>query len=106
MHKSLVAVVVARGVSGGRGSAESVYVGGAVAAEVVRTSSTKSGGTTYDSGNGEAIAGAIRVGTFVTDKVGVELEYFRPGEIEIDFGGPIYLTGSSSSWSSSEPPFG
>ena len=42
--------------------AQSVYVGGAVAAEVVRTSSTKSGGTTYDNGSGEAFGGAIRVG--------------------------------------------
>src|SRR5687767_5401208 len=71
--------------------AQSVYVGGAVAAEVVRTSSTKSGGTTYDNGSGEAFGGAIRVGTFITERVGVELEYFRPGEIDSEAGGPIYL---------------
>ena len=70
---------------------QSVYVGGAVGAEVVRTSSTKSGGTTYDKGSGEAFAGAIRVGAFLTERVGVELEYFRPGEIDSDAGGPIYL---------------
>ena len=71
--------------------AQGVYVGGAVGAEVVRTSSTKSGGTTYDNGNGESFAGAIRVGTFLTEHFGVELEHFRPGEIESDGGGPIYL---------------
>jgi hypothetical protein len=65
-------------------------VGGAVAAEVVRTTSSKSGGTTYDNGSGEAFGGAIRVGTFLTEHVGVELEYFRPAEVDSDGGGPIY----------------
>jgi hypothetical protein len=36
------------------------------------------------------IGGAIRVGTFLTEHVGVELEYFRPGELESDGGGPFY----------------
>lgn len=72
-------------------SAQGVYVGGAVGAEAVRASSTESGGITYDNGSGDAFAGAIRVGTFLTDHVGLELEYFRPGEIENDGGGPIYL---------------
>jgi hypothetical protein len=72
-------------------SAQGVYVGGAVGAEAVRTSSTESGGITYDSGSGDAFAGAIRVGTFLTNHVGLELEYFRPGEIESDGGGPIFL---------------
>ena len=71
--------------------AQGVYVGGAVGAEAVRASSTESGGITYDNGSGDAFAGAIRVGTFLTDRVGLELEYFRPGEIENDGGGPIYL---------------
>jgi hypothetical protein len=70
--------------------AQGVYVGGAIAAEVVRTTSTKSGGTTYDSGSGEAFGGAIRVGTFITERVGVELEYFRPGEIDSDGGAIVY----------------
>jgi hypothetical protein len=82
--------------AGGAG-AQSVYVGGAVAAEVVRTSSTKSGGTTYDSGSGEAFAGAIRVGTFLTPRFGLELEYFRPAEIENDADGPIYLASGTYS---------
>jgi hypothetical protein len=86
-------------VGAGTARAQSAYVGGAVAAEVVRTSSTKSGGTTYDNGNGEAFAGAIRIGTFLTERVGVELEYFRPSEIESDAGGPIYLANSGVSYS-------
>ena len=77
-----VAVAAASLLWAGSAWAQGVYVGGAIGAEVVRTSSTKSGGTTYDSGSGEAFAGAIRVGTFITPRVGVELEYFRPGEIE------------------------
>ena len=85
------AVVVASLLCAGAAWAQGAYVGGAVAAEVVRTSSSKSGGTTYDSGNGEAFAGAIRVGTFLTERFGVELEHFRPGQIESDAGGPIYL---------------
>jgi hypothetical protein len=76
---------------GGAASAQSVYVGGAIAAEVVRTTSTKSGGSTYDAGSGEAFAGAIRVGTSISPRFGVELEFFRPGEIEVNTDGPIYL---------------
>ena len=87
-----VLVVFASLLCAGSAWAQSVYVGGAVAAEVVRASATKNGGTTYDSGSGEALAGAIRVGTFIAPRFGVELEYFRPGEIESDVGGPIYLT--------------
>jgi hypothetical protein len=89
----------------GPAAAQGVYVGGAVAAEVVRTSSTESGGATYDNGSGEAFGGAIRVGSFITSRFGVELEYFRPGEIETSLGGPIYFADfdslSSVSWSSS-----
>ena len=91
-----VLMVVASLLCAGSAWAQSAYVGGAVAAEVVRTTSTKNGGTTYDGGNGEAFAGAIRVGTFLTEHVGVELEYFRPGEIDSDAGGPIYLTDYST----------
>lgn len=84
-------MVVASLLAASSASAQGVYVGGAVGAEAVRTSSTESGGITYDSGSGDAFAGAIRAGTFLTDHVGLELEYFRPGEIETDGGGAIYL---------------
>ena len=82
-----LAVVLAASGAGAQG----VYVGGAIAAEMVRTTSTKSGGTTYDNGSGDAFGGAIRVGTFITERVGVELEYFRPAEMDSNSGGPIYL---------------
>ena len=99
-----VAVTVACVLWAGSAPAQGIYLGGVIGAEVVRTSSTKSGGTTHDSGSGEALAGAIRVGTFLTPRVGVEQEYFRPGEIEADMGFGIYpaASGSSSfaSWSS------
>ena len=100
MNLTRVTMVVASLLAASSARAQGVYVGGAVGAEAVRTSSTESGGITYDNGSGDAFAGAIRVGTFLTDHVGLELEYFRPGEIESDAGGPIYLTESSSVWSS------
>src|SRR6185295_10696015 len=84
------AVIVAGMLWAGNAWAQSAYVGGAVAADVVRTTSSKSGGTTNDNGSGEAFGGAIRVGTFFTEHVGVELEYFRPGELESDGGGLFY----------------
>jgi hypothetical protein len=96
----VVFVLIASAMGVGAARAQGVYVGGAVAAEVVRTTSSKSGGATYDNGSGEAFGGAIRVGTFITERVGVELEYFRPGEIESNGGGPFYLAGSSTVWTS------
>jgi len=92
MNLTRVTVVVAGLLVASSAQAQGVYVGGAVGAEAVRTSSTESGGITYENGSGDAFAGAIRVGTFLTSHVGLELEYFRPGEIESDGGGPIYLT--------------
>lgn len=91
MRFIVVAFTVASVSWAGAASAQGVYVGGAIGAEVVRSSSTQSGGTTYNAGSGEAFAGAIRVGAGITEHVGVELEFFRPGEIEGNLGGPIYL---------------
>jgi hypothetical protein len=90
-----VAITVVSVLWTGDARAQGVYVGGAIGAEVVRTSSTRSGGTTFNTGSGEALAGAIRVGAGIIDRVGVELEFFRPGEIEGDLGGPIYWAASS-----------
>ena len=89
MNLTRAAMVMAGLLAASSAGAQGVYVGGAIGAEIVRTSSTRSGGTTYDSGSGEAFAGAIRVGTFITPRIGVELEWFRPGEREGDAGGPI-----------------
>jgi hypothetical protein len=71
--------------------AQSMYVAGALAGEFVLTTSTEAGGSTIEGGNGQALAGAIRVGTHVTPRIGVELELFRPGRIETNTNGPIYL---------------
>lgn len=97
MNLTRVAMVMAGLLAASGAWAQGVYVGGAIGAEIVRTSSTRSGGTTYDNGSGEAFAGALRAGTFITPRIGVELEFFRPGEIESDGDGPIYLADSSSS---------
>ena len=88
-----VAITVVSVLWAGAARAQGVYVGGAIGAEVVRTSSTRSGSSTFNTGSGEAFAGAIRVGTGITEHVGVEAEFFRPGEIEGDRGGPILLGG-------------
>ena len=86
MNLTRATVVVASLLAASSAWAQGVYVGGAVGAEAVRTSTTESGGITYDNGSGDAFAGAIRVGTFLTDHVGLEREN------ETDGGGPIYLT--------------
>jgi hypothetical protein len=85
-----VALVAASVLCAGSAWAQSAYVGGAVAAEIVRTTTTRSGDTIFDAGSGEAFGGAIRAGTFLTEHVGVEIEYFRPGRIESEGGGGFY----------------
>ena len=91
MRITRLAITVASVLCAVAASAQGVYVGGAIGAEVVRTSSTETGGSTFNIGSGEAFAGAIRVGAVITEHIGVELEFFRPGEIEGDSGGLIYL---------------
>jgi hypothetical protein len=71
--------------------AQSPYVTGTIGAEVVRSTSTASSGSTFATGNGESWSGAIRLGTLVASRVGVELEWLRPAQIETDGNGPIYL---------------
>jgi len=58
--------------------AQTVYVGGSAVADIARFGSTGIG----DSSGGEAFGGAIRVGTAVTDRWGIDLEFTLPGEIE------------------------
>jgi len=71
--------------------AQSPYVTGAIGAEIARSTSVKSTGSTFDGGNGESWSGAIRVGTLVAPRVGVELELLRPSVIESENDGPIYI---------------
>lgn len=71
--------------------AQSPYVAGAIGAEIVRSTSVESAGSTFGSGNGESWSGAIRVGTLLAPRFGVELEFLRPGAIEGDGDGPVYI---------------
>jgi len=54
------------------------YVGASAVADIARFSSAG----IEDSSGGEAFGWAFRVGTAVTDRWGVDLEFTRPGEIE------------------------
>ena len=58
--------------------AQTPYVGASALADIARFGSVGIG----DSTGGEAFGGAIRVGTAVTDRWGIDLEFTRPGEIE------------------------
>ncbi len=71
--------------------AQSPYVAGAIGAEIVRSTSVESSGSTFDTGNGESWSGALRVGALVTPRVGVELEFLRAAAIENSGNGPIYI---------------
>lgn len=71
--------------------AQSPYVTGAIGAEIVRSTSVTSSGSTFTTRNGESWSGAVRLGTLVVSRVGVELEWLRPGLIEGDGDGPIYV---------------
>ena len=75
-----VVLALALAACGGTGAAQaqSTYVGASVLAEVTRFGSNG----LSDSAGGEAFGGAIRVGTGITDRWGIDLEFTRPGEIE------------------------
>jgi hypothetical protein len=72
--------------------AQSPYVGAALVGDVFRTTHSESTGGQDFSAGGETIGFALRVGTPLGSRWGVELEFTRPGEIETDFtGGSIPL---------------
>src|SRR5262245_36579073 len=70
--------------------AQSAYVVGAIGADITRSASSETNGTTYAPGDGETMNGAIRAGVFVADRWGIELEYNRGGEMETGLGGIVY----------------
>jgi hypothetical protein len=73
-------------------SAQSTYVGASVVGDVLRTTHSESIlGRDVPSG-GESVGFALRVGTPIGSRWGVELEFTHPGEIETEFPGPIPLT--------------
>jgi hypothetical protein len=61
--------------------AQSPYVGGSLAGDIVRLSGSSDFGST---GSGEALGGALRVGTPLGERWGVDLEFARTGEIETE----------------------
>ena len=69
---------------------QSPYIAGAIGAEIVRSTTVKSSGSNFEGGNGESWSGAVRVGTLVVPRVGLELEFLRPGTIESE-NGPVYI---------------
>lgn len=62
--------------------AQGSYIGAFLVGDIVRLDQYDS--TVRDSGNGEAFGFALRLGTPVAAKWGVELEFVRPGEITSD----------------------
>jgi hypothetical protein len=73
--------------------AQSPYVSAAVGLDVQRSDRFEAQGGNDTSGDGEAIAFSIRVGTAVGDRWGVELGFTRPSTIEREssYGYPIPL---------------
>ena len=76
-------------------SAQSVYVAGALGADISLASGQESFGFNVPTGGGEALSGAARLGTVLNDRFGVELEVSRAGEIRSmsRSGGPLPLAG-------------
>jgi hypothetical protein len=62
--------------------AQGSYIGAFLVADVVRLDKYDS--TAGDNGNGEALGFALRLGTPIRARWGVELEFVRPGEITTD----------------------
>jgi hypothetical protein len=60
-------------------AAQSPYVGGGIVVDIVRVSGSRDFGA---SGDGETVGGALRVGTSLGNRWGVDLEFARTGEIE------------------------
>ena len=85
---------------GGAALAQSPYAGAALVGDVLRSTHSESTFGREVPEGGEAIGFALRVGTPLGSRWGVELEFTRPGEIETEFaGGPIPLTRETlSSW--------
>jgi hypothetical protein len=64
--------------------AQGAYVSASLTGDIVRQNRVKSAGNDQST-DGEAIGFALRVGTEIGTRWGVELEYARPQEIENDF---------------------
>ena len=58
------------------------YVSAALGAELSRSYESEAAGRTFSSGNGEVVSWALRAGTALGSRWGVELEFNRPGIVE------------------------
>ena len=73
-------------------SAQSVYVAGALGADIMLASGQESIGLSVPTGGGEALSGAARLGVLLEPRWGIELEVSRAGEIrETSRTGPVPL---------------
>ena len=73
-------------------SAQSVYVAGALGADITLASGQESIGLSVPMGGGEALSGAARLGVLLEPRWGIELEVSRAGEIrETSRTGPVPL---------------
>ena len=79
---SAVAVVLLFGVLAPPAFAQGAYVGAFLVGEIVRLDQYDS--RAEDTGNGESFGFALRLGSPIGAKWGVELEFVRPGEITSD----------------------
>jgi hypothetical protein len=75
-------------------AAQSTYAGAALVGDVLRTTHSESSFARDASDGGESIGFALRVGTPLGSRWGVELEFTRPGEIETESSGAIPLASS------------
>jgi hypothetical protein len=75
--------------------AQSAYVGADLVGDVLRSTHSESSFGRDVSSGGEAIGFALRVGTPLGSRWGVELAFTRPGEIETEFSGAIPLASSA-----------
>ena len=76
---SAIAVILLFGVLAPPAFAQGAYVGAFLVGEIVRVDQYDS--RAEDSGNGESLGFALRLGSPIGAKWGVELEFVRPGEI-------------------------
>jgi len=74
--------------------AQSAYVGADLVGDVLRSTHSESSFGRDVPAGGEAIGFALRVGTPLGSRWGVELAFTRPGEIETEFSGAIPLASS------------
>ena len=102
-HLCSVVVLVALGVW--PVSAQSTYVSAAIVGDVLRSTHAETALGPDISQGGEAVGFALRVGTPLGSRWGVELEFTRGGEIDFDFSGAIPLASrvDAITWSSLVP---